>query len=144
MRGRKPKPNAILKKNGSRRVRKDEPEFTSKLGKPPEILKGRALEVWTETAAELEALGMGTRVEANALCNYCLAVAQVELCQKDLDENGLVLATARGVVKNPAATIQNQASVRVAKYACEFGLTPASRGRIGGYEASEENEFEKD
>ena len=143
MRGRKPTPNAILKKSGSRAARKDEPELTGGFGDPPPEMNARALEVWSDVVADLEAIGIGSRIEAYALAEYCRAVAQSEEAAAQLERDGLVAVTERGMTKHPAQTIQATAALRILKFASEFGLTPASRGRIHGPPKEESNDFEE-
>lgn len=117
------------------------PKSNSPLGEPPAVLKGFALQVWHDTAPELEAAGIGTKVEANALACYCQAIADYHAAQTSIDELGLVVKTERGIVKNPSVTIKNQAALHILKFANAFGLTPASRGRVSFTAPEEENEF---
>ena len=109
---------------------KPAPKFNSILGEPPAVLRGHALKVWNDTAAELQTAGIGTRVEANALSCYCQAIADFHAAQAEIDRLGLVVVTERGVVKNPAVTIKNQAMLMIHKFATAFGLTPHSRDRV--------------
>jgi len=142
MKGRKPTPNAVLKKRASKAVRKDEPEFKTGLFEIPAILAGRSLEIWHETLAELGSVGIGNKIEAHALVQYCQAVAQAEECQRILDRDGLIAETERGMTKHPATTIQAQAALRILRFAAEFGMTPASRGRVKVEKAQETNPFD--
>jgi len=130
MKGRKPKPNVIHIATGSKNVRKNELTPTSPIGKPPTILEGRALEEWSIQVAELEAIGIGTKIEATALACFCLAVQQLEDAREEVKRNGLVVFTERGAVKNPAVTIMNSAMTQIRAFAIEFGMTPCSRGRV--------------
>lgn len=134
-------PNAIHKLTGSKHVRKDEPEFEAGLGKPPPEIHGRSLQVWHEMVAELKKVGIGSRVEAHALAEYCDAVAQSEECRKILKAEGLVATTERGLTRHPASMIQAAASLRILKFASEFGFTPSSRGKIHGPPKEEKNDF---
>lgn len=130
MKGRKPKPNVIHIATGSKNVRKNEPKPTTPLGKPPSILEGRALEEWHTLAAELNEIGIGTKIEATSLACYCLAVQQLEDAREEVKRLGLVVMTERGFVKNPATTIMNSAMTQIRQFAMEFGLTPVSRARV--------------
>jgi len=106
------------------------PKFESRFGDAPEVLTGKALEIWNETAAELQTAGIGTRVEANALACYCQAVADFHHAQAEIEKHGLVVKTERGFSKNPAVTIKNQAFQHIIKFASAFGLTPATRNKV--------------
>lgn len=130
-----------MNKSKSIRQPKPEPKFNSILGEPPAVLRGHALQVWHDTVKELATAGIGTRVEANALSCYCQAIADFHQAQAEIDRLGLVVITERGAVKNPAATIKNQAMLMVHKFATAFGLTPASRDRVSFTAPDEYNEF---
>ena len=103
---------------------------TPSIGEPPAILQGHALAVWHETAKDLRSVGIGTRIEGNALSCYCQAVADFHAAQLEIDKNGMVIFTERGAVKHPATTIKNQAMLQILKFATAFGLTPASCRRV--------------
>ena len=135
-------PNAILKSRGSKHVRENEPEFSEGIGNPPEILHGRALEVWNELTKELQEVQVGTRVDAYALSELCQAVAQSEECARIIEEDGLSHVTDRGIVKHPLTTVQSAASMRVLKYSSAFGLTPTARGKITAPKKVEVNPYE--
>ena len=129
------KPKAI-------RPAKPTPKFESVIGDPPAVLQGHALQVWNDTVIELKSAGIGTRVEANALSCYCQAIADFHAAQLEIDKHGLVIITERGAVKNPACTIKNGAMAQVLKFAVQFGLTPASRGRVAFTAPAEQNPFD--
>lgn len=134
-------PNALLKLAGSKHERKSEPEFSTALGFAPSVLQGKALEVWDETVGELKTVGIGTRVEAHMLSAYCQAVADFSEAQKEIDRDGMTVATERGMTKHPAYTIKTQAWGAMLKFGSQFGLSPASRGKIVVTKAEEEDEF---
>jgi P27 family predicted phage terminase small subunit len=127
------KPKAIRQKPA--------PKFENLLGKAPPVLRVHALQVWKDTVKELESVGIGTRVEANALSCYCQAVADFHSAQDEIDKLGLVVITERGAVKNPACTIKNQAMLLIHRFASAFGLTPASRDRVSFTGPVEPNPF---
>jgi P27 family predicted phage terminase small subunit len=81
-------------------------------------------------ASELKKIRVGTRIDAEALVCYCLAVKMVEDAQSDIDKNGLTVQTERGWTKNPACTILNSAMQQVRQFANEFGFTPVARARV--------------
>ena len=138
---RHPTPNAVLKKRGSRRVRKDEPEFSGGFGDPPKGMPERALDEWQVVAPLLEETGMGSPVERKALEAYCYAVEAFHQANDDLQKYGSVVETERGWVRNPACLNQNAAMGMILKFSQQFGLTPASRGKISGEPKKKENPF---
>mgnify|MGYP003662059955 CR=1 FL=1 len=101
------------------------------------------MEVWIETTGELYAVGIGSKIEANALVQYCQAVAISEECIRAIEADGLTVMSERGQVKNQAITIFNSMAGIIAKFASEFGMTPASRGRVKVEKKSEVNEFDE-
>lgn len=100
------------------------------IGDAPEILDGRALEEWHSVTAEMELIGIGSRVESTVLACYCLAVQQVEDARAAIKDHGLIVQTERGWTKNPACSIMNSAMALVRQFATEFGFTPVSRGKV--------------
>jgi P27 family predicted phage terminase small subunit len=141
--GRNATPNAILKKTGSKKVRDHEPEFAGGIGAPPAILTGRALATWHETVAELASVGIGTKVEANALACYCLAVAELYQSLEDIEAHGRIVQTERGFTRNPACLNQNAAMGQIHKFASSFGLTPSSRSKVHGPPKAPTNDFDE-
>lgn len=107
-----------------------QPNFTSRIGPPPAVLQGHALVVWHEVVRELELAGIGSKIENHALSCYAQAISDFHACQGEIDRLGLVVQTERGTVRNPAATLKNQAMLLIHKFGSAFGLTPLSRGRV--------------
>jgi P27 family predicted phage terminase small subunit len=69
-----------------------------------------------------------TRVDKGALSCYCLAWSRLLEAEKHLEAEGAVVDGRQdGKVKNPWATIANQAMDQIRKLGAEFGLTPSSR-----------------
>ena len=69
-----------------------------------------------------------TRVDKGALSCYCLAWSRLLEAEKHLEAEGAVVdGREDGKVKNPWATIANQAMDQIRKLGAEFGLTPSSR-----------------
>lgn len=95
--------------------------------KPPPFVTGQALEIWNDTIANIAKNGIATEIEAHALGCYCRAVADLAEAQAQLDRDGLVVKTERGMVKHPATTLKASAMDQIYRFGNAFGLTPASR-----------------
>lgn len=140
MRGRKPTPTAlkIVRGNpGKRALPENEP--TPQAGAlTPEWLSPQAAEHWLEVAAQLEAAGVLTVIDAAALALYCEAFARWRAAMDHLRINGLVVTTPSGYpVQSPYLAIANKAHDQMAKLLIEFGMTPSSRSRVTKAKPSE-------
>jgi P27 family predicted phage terminase small subunit len=69
-------------------------------------------------------------VDVAALLDYCVCVARIDQCERDLSRNGLLRETERGFVKNPSTTIVSQYRAQYKIYLREFGLSPSARVSI--------------
>lgn len=69
-------------------------------------------------------------VDATVLHDYCVCVARIDQCERDLSRNGLVVLGERGWQKNGATTIAGQYRQQLARYIGELGLSPSARGRL--------------
>lgn len=139
--GAKQKSNVILMAGGSKHARPLEPKYRTPVGKPPEILAGVALETWQKISNEMTAAGTISNVDAEALLAYCTAVQDLHDTYEDIETFGRIVETERGLVKNPAFTIRATALTQIKAFACEFGLTPASRGKVKGSPDEKKNKF---
>lgn len=146
-RGPKPKPPALklLAGNPGKRPiagggRKGGPK-SGRPARPPE-LTGEAGAEWDRVVPGLDAAGWLSPIDRAALAAYCLAWAELVQATKVLDAEGRVIETpiqtARGEVVgqrkqlHPAVKLQRDAFARVKSFLVEFGLSPASRKRMGG------------
>lgn len=145
MKGRKPIPSSlkILKGNpGKRAVNREEPHPTVEAPEPPAWLQAEALECWHVIAPELEALGLLTRIDGDALVAYCTVWARWKKAELALVQFGQVVKTPlklndRGKVigggypiASPYIGIANKALAHVRAFETEFGMTPSSRARV--------------
>ncbi len=140
--GAKQKSNIVHLATGSKHARPLEPKYKTPVGKPPEILSGVGLETWEKIAAEMTIAGTISNVDAEALLAYCTAVQDLYDTYEDIETHGRIVETERGLVKNPAFTIRATALTQIKAFACEFGLTPASRGKVQGTPEPKKNRFE--
>ncbi|MBE3118851.1 MAG: phage terminase small subunit P27 family [Candidatus Atribacteria bacterium] len=98
----------------------------------PNWLNARAREEWAAIVPELESTGVLMQVSITALGAYCVAVSNMVKAQESIDRDGIVIETEYGPKRNPATAILAESIRLVQSLACEFGLTPASKGKVGG------------
>ena len=124
--GRKRKPTALLKRQGTLRKcrRRAEPEVPPGCPEPPVWLTdATAREEWDYTVKHLGGYGIITAADRTALAMYCQAVADYVQAQK-------AIAIA-GAMDIKGAKIKLLAAFdRATKLAREFGMTPSSRAGL--------------
>lgn len=138
MRGRKAKPNALKIAEGSRNVR-PEPEFPDGVGAPPSHLNEVARIEWGRIVELLSAQRILKQTDRACIAAYCCAYSRWVKAEAEIEQNGVTVEGLRGgTIKNPACNVAHEAMLLVHKFACEFGLTPAARQKVGpGVAASE-------
>lgn len=99
--------------------------------KPALDVNKRAREVarreWRRVVPVLKhAVGLA-EVDAQLLHDYCVCVARVDQCERDLSTRGLLVLGERGWQKNGAATIVSQYRAQLKVYIRELGLSPSAR-----------------
>lgn len=83
----------------------------------------RIVPVLTHTA------GLGD-VDATVLQDYCVCVARVDQCERQLARDGLLMQGERGWQKHGAATIVGGYRAQLKVYIRELGLSPSARAGI--------------
>lgn len=115
--GRRPKPTKLklLTGNpGKRELNADEPQFTPADDlEAPKWMKGPALEEWNRIVTELSKLGMLSVINTGALTGLCVLFGNA------------IRASRTG---NASEARNSWDGYR--KYCNDFGLTPASAGRV--------------
>ena len=91
------KPNHLKKISGSKYYNPNAPDYMPGIGTPPAILTGKALEVWHETVVELDAVGIGTKVEGHALACYCLAIQTLHDAEAEIIKHEPTSASPYGL-----------------------------------------------
>jgi P27 family predicted phage terminase small subunit len=89
---------------------------------------------WERVGPELLRLKLLTVLDTPVFAAYCEAYATWVLAERLLAEAGgkLTITTARGnEVPHPLLRIANYAAADMLKFGSEFGMTPASRSRLG-------------
>jgi len=130
MKGRKPKTiqQRILEGNRcGKPLPTDTPIAT---GRPrcPSWLSPDAKSEWARVVPELAKLGIVGRIDRGLLTGYCTAWALAVRTARYLDEHGVVDENGN---KRPEATVHNESCTRLLRFACEIGLTPSGRTRLG-------------
>lgn len=136
MRGRKPKPTALKElagNPGKRALNKNEPKFSElKSVETPEWMPELAATMWETVLPELLANKVLTIPDLHNVEAFCMAYQRWREAQEDVTLNGIVIKTENSVIKNPAVTVVNEASVQMMKFGSLLGLDPSSRSRLMG------------
>lgn len=132
--------------SGGREV-KDAPSFVRLPPERPEELGPIARAEWDRVVPELSRLKLLTPNNRASLAAYCEMWETFVRATKHVHENGLVVEN-RSVKKdgtestwftaNPAVTVQRNAQAALRAWAPEFGLTPASEGKVSAPDAKED------
>lgn len=73
--------------------------------------------------------GLG-EVDATILADYCICVARIDECERDISRRGMLIEGERGWQKNGATTVAGQYRTQLKAYIGELGLSPSARGRM--------------
>lgn len=135
--GRKPKPTErkIAAGNpGKRALNTSEPDFGIVTNiDAPEWLVGHGLDLWEHLAPLLCKQHVMQATDIQNLEAYCGAYGRFRLGEESIATDGITVASPMGgVVKNPAATIINEALRQMSTYGAVLGLDPSSRQRLAG------------
>lgn len=132
-RGPPPKQTTLRVLHGERpyRINQDEPQPPPGLPEVPAELDETGRAVWDHVVAELDAMGLIRRTDAQQLHAYVEAVrlhAQVSVM---VQKAGPLIKDRDGSLRtNPAVRIQREAARTMLAFAREFGLTPAARVQL--------------
>jgi P27 family predicted phage terminase small subunit len=80
-------------------------------------------------------------VDTAVLTDYCVAVARIDQCEREISETGLLVRGERGWQKNGAATIATQYRAQLACYVRELGLSPSARTGLAPPEQSDHSDI---
>lgn len=142
-RGAKQKSNVVLMASGSKHARPLEPKPKTQIGAPPPYFSGVALETWKWAVERLSESGTIFEADRVGLETLCLAVQRQRQAQESIDDLGVIYEDPmKGWVKNPACTVIVAENNIIARLLAEFGLTPASRGKVQGIPETKKNRFE--
>lgn len=108
------------------------------IGPPPEGLGEVGRAEWEHVAAEMDRLELAKPMDRQALASYCLAVERQWAAQEIVRDEGVITVGQRGVVKNPAVTVVEEAGRMIRAWAREFGMTPSAENNLAGFGQREE------
>jgi P27 family predicted phage terminase small subunit len=117
--------------SGGRKV-VEPPAFKRIPPEPPEWLPDEARAEWERVVPELARLDLLKPVDRSALTAYCLCWDRLVQAQRQMQEDGSVLArNSQGQVRHPAVAVIETASKELRAWAGEFGLTPSAESKVG-------------
>ncbi len=107
----------------------------------PSFLGPVAKAEWRRLAGDLVSRGLLTNLDRAAFAIYCQAWEHVVQSQELVARHGLVSEAEDGSCgPSPYFAVLSAATETLTRIAAEFGMTPASRSRIGLPAKSEEHE----
>lgn len=153
--GRKPKPalQVVREGNPGKRAVKDAVKFSpSDLNEPdwPDVFPGESPDelrcretaglLWRKLAPTLSRSVGLVGEQQESLVDYCVTWARIEQGERALSEQGMVVMTERGQVKNAWTTILNAYRSHLRSLIGELGLSPSAATRLGGKANDEEDD----
>lgn len=133
--------------NASRHSGFENPEPPTGAPTPPKTLQGEARAEWDRMVARLVLSKTLSVVDDGALSNYCQLHASAEKLQAEEDTLASMFFVRQSLSGDepkihPVVAQLRQYRMALRMYLVEFGLTPASRGRVriptqGGHDAEE-------
>lgn len=116
-----------------------------KLPAPPDFLDDISKEVWWENIGVLIANELFTEADTYSLAGYCICWSQIITATEKIKQMGgsLIFKTSKDensnyIMSTPFVTIIQKNLTIVKAYASEFGMSPASRGRMSVSKNSED------
>ena len=137
MPGPPPKPTRLklLQGNpGKRGLNQNEPQPRKQESVPrvPEMLGEVGKREWLRVGRLLIDLGLLTDLDLTAFLLYCKTYERWLQAEEQLQLSGLLVKTPNGhQVQSPYLAIANKAMAQLKSISQEFGMTPASRSRVG-------------
>jgi len=142
------KPTALKILQGTARkdrINSDEPQYDIEIPEPPQEVKGRALAEWNRISPLLDSMRLISHADRAALAAYCIYYADFQNAVEHIAEHGQTVESPNGYpIASPYIAIRNKSAELMRKYINEFGLSPASRGKVSaGKQKEKENPFAK-
>lgn len=143
--GRKTKPTKLKRNEGNpgkRPLPNKEPSAGSTVTKP-ETLNERSSLIWDKLESWLSKMELLDAADEIAMMIFCQSVDAYLTAQEFIDKNGSYYTTPTptgGTMLRPVPQVaqRNQALIEIKAHYAEFGLTPASRSRLGTREQEED------
>lgn len=139
LRGPSPLPTKVLEMRGSWRAKNragTEPAPRTGYVHRPKWLDGEGAAAWKNLAPQLAALGILSRIYANALARYCELWARWRAMRDFIAKRGEVypVKNRKGEVVGfktfPQAKLLLALSDQLTRIEAQFGLTPSARARL--------------
>jgi P27 family predicted phage terminase small subunit len=125
------KPSQWTKAEGSDGGSSGKGTSKPKIKRPPG-LSPAAVRFWNRHAPPLIEAGVLTRLDLDSFVQLCGVVSDIEACRKEIDKHGVLIPGVGGTLKrNPAVSAIAQLYQQYRLYSEAFGLTPASRAKLG-------------
>ena len=140
--GRPATPNAILKKRGSKKIRKDEPEPAEGDVIPTRELTKEGKAAWVRLCAVLDELGVMSPSYAEIITLTADSLGNIEIAANDLKERGHISITERGETKNPSFTIKATEQAAAYRGLISLGLSPTAISKLTGTKKPEVDEWD--
>ena len=115
---------------GKRAINKDEPQPEPFDANPPAFLNDEALGEWRRLLPILQQMKVLTAADFGAFVNLCQAYSMKLEALRDIRERGQVVPSPQGEKANPSVKIYQDSMEAENRLQQQFGLTPASRGRV--------------
>jgi P27 family predicted phage terminase small subunit len=94
-----------------------------------DLLEATAHAEWSAVVPVLHGSGLlAGPLDVQALADYCVCVARIQQCERDVTVRGLVVKGREGtVVRNPSITSATQYRTQLRSLISSLGLSPAAR-----------------
>ena len=117
---------------------------TSGFGPPPPDLGDVGIFRWNEISTILENRGIDGVEFRGPLFILCQAYEDHADARANVKAVGTTITSERGTTRNPDCLNVNNAAGTIAKLSAQFGLTPASQGKLKMKKKEESNPFDED
>ena len=87
----------------------------------------------------LDQAKLRSEADRTALGLYCTAVHRAQKAEQEVERKGMTVTnpTTGALHAHPLLTVAKEARAQALRYGCEFGLTPARRGKMHAPAGSE-------
>lgn len=132
--GRKPKPTATHKRQGTFRADRhtDGPDLPAGLGHPPAHLDNIAKREWRRVVPMLTEAGTLKQTHRAAMTGYCRSWSLYVEADKVVQKDGMMLLSAKTgqFYASPYLHAMTAAMKQMVAFAAELGMTPVSEARL--------------
>ena len=115
------------------RTNPNEPEYIllHEIPDPPPYLSEAGRKVYFTTAAELQELGLLNAQNFSLFVGYCIQLSTYFHAREELAKSPLIIKSSLGEPRaNPYIKIANDSLMTALKIGAEFGITPATAGKV--------------